>query len=462
MYNGVVAPKPIATAVVGNSASIAPAESITEPGSTAELPLSTAAAEIECEEGDGKTVSAKRAWTEDEDKMLMETVEKFGAQRWSVIASHLVGRVGKQCRERWFNHLCPEVKKGEWTEEEDRLIAEGVSELGTKWSEIVKRLPGRTDNAIKNRYNSNQRRQLRMQRRAEAVAAGRLPPSKPGPPKAPKEKRKRKKRGGDEGEEGEGEEANCADGADEGAGKRRRRRGPKRKKAGDAEFSGTLFSGEGLSDDEGEEEGGAAQRKRQRILHLATQATAARPPFPLPLTHPTLPLESRVSRMSTGPGPRPLRPRPEAAPVTSSLLAPQLACESEESEKKDALIELLMRETIGSPQGQARWRPPDVASDDGVKTEALPSPTEIDLEQGVEELLARVQPRPAGALARSPSAEISRGLKAAVKSKSAEAAAAAVEAAAAKLGRTHICRALCSDLRAGRSVKSPSAYLLPG
>ena len=432
---GLVAPKPIATAVVGNSASIAPAESITEPGSTAELPLSTAAAEIECEEGDGKTVSAKRAWTEDEDKMLMETVEKFGAQRWSVIASHLVGRVGKQCRERWFNHLCPEVKKGEWTEEEDRLIAEGVSELGTKWSEIVKRLPGRTDNAIKNRYNSNQRRQLRMQRRAEAVAAGRLPPSKPGPPKAPKEKRKRKKRGGDEGEEGEGEEANCADGADEGAGKRRRRRGPKRKKAGDAEFSGTLFSGEGLSDDEGEEEGGAAQRKRQRILHLATQATAARPPFPLPLTHPTLPLESRVSRMSTGPGPRPLRPRPEAAPVTSSLLAPQLACESEESEKKDALIELLMRETIGSPQGQARWRPPDVASDDGVKTEALPSPTEIDLEQGVEELLARVQPRPAGALARSPSAEISRGLKAAVKSKSAEAAAAAVEAAAAKLGR---------------------------
>ena len=153
MHNGVVAPKPIATAVVGNSASIAPAESITEPGSTAELPLSTAAAEIECEEGDGKTVSAKRAWTEDEDKMLMETVEKFGAQRWSVIASHLVGRVGKQCRERWFNHLCPEVKKGEWTEEEDRLIAEGVSELGTKWSEIVKRLPGRTEHAARNRYH---------------------------------------------------------------------------------------------------------------------------------------------------------------------------------------------------------------------------------------------------------------------------------------------------------------------
>eukprot|EP00966_Prymnesium_polylepis_P082641 1913572-Prymnesium_polylepis.1 len=84
----------------------------------------------------------------------------------------MTGRVGKQCRERWFNHLCPAVKKGEWTEEEDRLIAEGVAELGTRWSEIVKRLPGRTDNAIKNRFNSNQRRQQRMQRRVQAIERG--------------------------------------------------------------------------------------------------------------------------------------------------------------------------------------------------------------------------------------------------------------------------------------------------
>ena len=317
----VVAPKPIATAVVGNSASIAPAESITEPGSTAELP-SPRLPQIECEEGGGKTVSAKRAWTEDEDKMLMETVEKFGAQRWSVIASHLVGRVGKQCRERWFNHLCPEVKKGEWTEEEDRLIAEGVSELGTKWSEIVKRLPGRTDNAIKNRYNSNQRRQLRMQRRAEAVAAGRLPPSKPAShSKAPKEKRKRKKRGGDEGEEGEGEEANCADGADEGAGKRRPAPRAEAEEGGRRRVQRDALLGEGLSDDEGEEEGGAAQRKRQRILHLATQATAARPPFPLPLTHPTLPLTS-PGCLGCPPGRGPALcardPRPHLSPLPSS------------------------------------------------------------------------------------------------------------------------------------------------
>ena len=50
------------------------------------------------------------------------------------------------------------MKKGEWTAEEDQIIEQGVAEIGTKWSEIVKRLPGRTDNAIKNRYNSNRRR----------------------------------------------------------------------------------------------------------------------------------------------------------------------------------------------------------------------------------------------------------------------------------------------------------------
>jgi len=64
---------------------------------------------------------------------------------------------------RWHNHLSPAVNKEEWTEEEDQLIMKLVQEMGTKWSKIVKMLPGRTDNAIKNRWNSTMRKNLRRQ-----------------------------------------------------------------------------------------------------------------------------------------------------------------------------------------------------------------------------------------------------------------------------------------------------------
>lgn len=105
----------------------------------------------------------KGPWTEEEDRKVIELVKIHGPRKWELIASHLPGRIGKQCRERWKNHLDPSIKKGNWETHEDELILELQSKLGNKWATIAKYLPGRTDNAVKNRFNSTLSRRLRQQ-----------------------------------------------------------------------------------------------------------------------------------------------------------------------------------------------------------------------------------------------------------------------------------------------------------
>jgi len=101
----------------------------------------------------------KGPWTTEQDRKLLEWVRTEGPKHWNQCAEYITGRTGKQCRERWFNTLNPQIKKGEWTPEEDFIIFETYRAFGSQWTKIAKKLNnGRTENAIKNRFYSTLRR----------------------------------------------------------------------------------------------------------------------------------------------------------------------------------------------------------------------------------------------------------------------------------------------------------------
>lgn len=137
------------------------------------------------QESTGPWTRRSASWTKEEDARLEELVKREErsapsitvTKMWSRVALQLNGRTGKQCRERWLNQLKPGIKRGSWSEEEERILHEAHAELGNKWVAIAERLEGRTDNCVKNHWNSMLRKKQRREaaRRSSINATSSMP-----------------------------------------------------------------------------------------------------------------------------------------------------------------------------------------------------------------------------------------------------------------------------------------------
>lgn len=104
----------------------------------------------------------KGPWTDIEDRLLLHLVNIDGPHFWTKVANHLPGRIGKQCRERWHNHLNPMIKRNAaWSREEEWILYLLNRDKANKWADIANILEGRTDNTIKNHWNSSMKRRIK-------------------------------------------------------------------------------------------------------------------------------------------------------------------------------------------------------------------------------------------------------------------------------------------------------------
>ncbi|KAL1298535.1 hypothetical protein HN51_042868 [Arachis hypogaea] len=111
----------------------------------------------------------KGPWTEQEDLKLVSFVGLFGDRKWDFIAKVSgLNRTGKSCRLRWVNYLHPGLKRGKLTPFEEKLVLDLHSKWGNRWSRIARKLPGRTDNEIKNYFRTHMRKKAQEEKRALA------------------------------------------------------------------------------------------------------------------------------------------------------------------------------------------------------------------------------------------------------------------------------------------------------